>query len=294
MLVECGRAGIPVAVANARLSDRSLPRYRRLHFFWRPLLRHVSLMLAQSQEDERRWVSVGMPAARVRTVGNLKFDTAVAGKSALAALIGTHLPENAHVLVAGSTHPGEDAPLLRCFVRARTSGRVLLLAPRHPHRAEAVATQAMSMGLRVKRLSLWRHAPEPVAEGEVLVLDTVGELASLYSLAACAFVGGSLVSHGGQNPLEPAQFGLPIVMGESFENFREIVRALQKANAIFLVNETTLCERIHACLDGTAPDVQHAARHARQFYLNQAGATQRTVAELIRLIRPGATESSQP
>ncbi len=293
MLVECGRAGVPVVVANARISDRSLPRYLLLRVIWKRLLRHIERILAQSDQDSSRWIRIGMPADRVRSLGNLKFDTAAASGSALAALLRLSLPDNPRLLVAGSTHPGEEPVLLRCFINTRIPGRVLLLAPRQPHRAEAVTTQTMSMGLRVQRLSVWRENPEPIAEGDVLVLDSVGELASLYSLAACAYVGGSMVPHGGQNPLEPAQFGLPILIGESFENFREIVHALQDADAIFIVNTVTLCDRLRTCLDGSAPEVRRAAENARYFFRDQAGATQRTVAELMAVLRSGTQKADR-
>ena len=294
MLVECERAGIPVAVVNARVSDRSLPRYLALRPLWRPLLRRVRLILAQTEADAGRWMRIGMPFERVRTTGNLKFDSAVPANSRLAFTLRTFLPPGARVLVAGSTHSGEESQLLRCFANTRTPGRVLLLAPRQPHRGDGVATQAMSMGFRAKRLSAWRRNPAPIAEGDVLVLDTIGDLGALYSLASCAFVGGSLVPQGGHNPLEPAQFGLPIFMGESFENFRDMVGALQRAEAIFIVHSANLCERLRAGLEGTAPWVTEAAARARDFYLSQAGATERTVAALLPLLGVAATSPIAP
>ena len=281
MLMECDRAKVPVAVVNARVSDRSLPRYLRLRALWRPLLAKVSLLLAQSGEDARRWIAIGAPAGRVRNAGNLKYDSA-ATPSALAGTIRLYLPDGAKVLAGGSTHDGEEALLLDCFqsLSASLSAPVLLLAPRHPQRCEAVAMLIAQRGLRCLRLSAWIDEPAAIPRGAVLLVDTVGQLASLYSLGSVAFVGGSLVPAGGHNPLEPAQFGLAVVVGPHFENFRVMVQAMLAAGAIQIANADSLCATLAAMLAGNSP----MGERARTFARTEQGAVARTVDALLPLL----------
>jgi 3-deoxy-D-manno-octulosonic-acid transferase len=283
MLVECGRAGIPVAVVNARVSDRSLPRYRALRVLWRPLLQRVSLLLAQSGEDASRWISIGAPADRVRSVGNLKYDVRLPNETPLTDLLRKHLPAHAKMIVCGSTHEGEEALLLNC-VRGWISDRqVMILAPRHPERVPHVEQLAADRKVPTLRLSAWRLSPALIAPDSVLLIDTVGELSALYSLAHVAFVGGSLIPHGGQNPLEPAQFGVPVVMGSSFENFRGVVAGMQAGGIITIVDEKTLGDTLEAAL---TQDVSKDQRqHSREFFASEAGATARTVAALLPLLK---------
>jgi 3-deoxy-D-manno-octulosonic-acid transferase len=172
MLVECRRAGIPVAVVNARISDRSWPRYRRLRFLWRHLLGGLSLVLAQSQLDAERLHALG--AANVHLGGNLKYDIRAAKPAAVTAALAQHLPAHAKFLVCGSTLDGEEQMLLD----AMPPESVLLLAPRHPERFEPVAQMLNARGIPWLRRSEWIIAPAPVKAGTVFLLDSIGELAS--------------------------------------------------------------------------------------------------------------------
>lgn len=285
MLVECERAGVPVAVVNARVSDRSLPRYMKLRMLWRPLLQKLSLLLAQSEEDARRWRAIGAPDERVRQVGNLKFDVRVAAETPLTELIRKHLPADAKVLVCGSTHEGEESLLLDCWLKLAVQQRVMILAPRHPERAAHVVELAKARWLPVERLSVWRMAPAGIAPGAVLVVDTVGELSSLYALAKVVFVGGSLVPHGGQNPLEAARFGVPVLMGDSYENFRGIVDGMRRAEALSILQPGELCGALGLQLESAGDSVRDKAR---SFFDAMAGATDRTVKELVALVRERA------
>lgn len=282
MLVECERGAVPVAVVNARVSDRSFPRYMALRALWRPLLRRVSLLLAQSETDVQRWTQIGAVADRVQNIGNLKYDIRTASETPLTTLVRNHLLDGAKVLVCGSTHEGEEALLLDCWKTLAVDPRIMILAPRHPQRVDVVLQLAKDRGLTAVRLSVWRLAPSPILEGTVLLVDTVGELASLYALATVAFVGGSLVSHGGQNPLEPAQFGVPVVMGHSYENFRAVVDGMKQTEALALVNDTQLCTALQFQMLTTDDST---GRNARAFYESQAGATGRAVAALIALMQ---------
>jgi 3-deoxy-D-manno-octulosonic-acid transferase len=285
MLIECERANIPVAVVNARVSDRSLPRYIALRALWKPLLRRVQLLLAQSDEDARRWRQIGAPKERIITAGNLKCDIQIPAETPLTVLIRKHLPKGTGVLVCGSTHAGEEELLLNCWrtmlAHAQPLERVMILAPRHPERTETVLALARERGLATLRLSHWRVSASPIASDTVLVVDTMGELASLYALATAAFVGGSLINHGGQNPLEPAQFGVPIMIGPSYENFREIVEGMLRADAIHIVTMEDICHAMQALMhthDGSG------ARW-RAFAASATGATARTVHALVALLQ---------
>jgi len=274
-------------VVNARISDRSLPRYRRLRALWRPLLSRIALFCAQSEEDAVRLRSIGAPPERVRVLGNLKFDVRSAtNESKLVSELRAQLPAGAKVLVCGSTMgstgESEEAALLDCLpaLAAAVPGLVCILAPRHPERFSAVAHLLEQRGVAFIRRSRWTG--QPLAG--VFLLDTVGELASIYALADVAFVGGSLVAAGGHNPLEPAQFGVPVVMGESYENFRGIVAVLREAGGIEIVSRSGLCATLTALLTNAPRAASHGAA-AQRVFLAESGATARTVAALLPLIR---------
>ncbi len=285
MLVECGRAGVPVAVVNARVSDRSFPRYMRLRRLWRPLLAQISLFLAQSDETAERLVRIGAPAERVRVTGNLKYDNRTGMVSPLVELFQQKLEARAVVVVCGSTLEGEDRMLLEAWPEALAvePKAVMVLAPRHPERFDGVAGLVAASGYGVVRASEFRERPVGVRCGSVFLLDTIGDLATMYSLAVVAFVGGSLVPMGGHNPLEAAQFAVPVVMGQSYENFREMVEMMRAAKAICLV-ET---EQLGGTIAGMLVD-REAARavgeRGRAVFEAQSGATGRTVAALMEML----------
>ncbi len=282
LLVDCEHRGVPVAVVNARVSDRSLPRYMALRALWKPLLQHVSLLLAQSEEDARRWIAIGAAKESVQCVGNLKYDVQGSAETPLTELIRRHLPGAAKVLVCGSTHEGEEAMLLDCVRGFFPGQQVMILAPRHPERIFQVEVLAAEQKVFTQRLSTWRLSPTMLATDAVLLVDTVGELSALYSLATAAFAGGSLIPHGGQNPLEPARYGVPVIMGESYENFRGVVAAMQAAGAISIVNVKNLGETLEASLFREISEQQR--QRSRALFEQHAGATQRTVAALLPLL----------
>jgi 3-deoxy-D-manno-octulosonic-acid transferase len=289
LLLQCARRHVPVAVVNARISDRSLPRYRRLRGLWRPLLEKIALFCAQSEEDAARLRTIGAPAERVRVLGNLKFDIrSAAGEAAFVVELRAQLSADAKVLVCGSTMEAEEPALLDCLpaLKAAAPGLVCILAPRHPERFSAVAQLLEQRGVAFTRRSQWAsQTAQPLAG--VLLLDTVGELASVYALADVAFVGGSLVNAGGHNPLEPAQFGVPVVMGESYENFRGIVSAMRDAGGIEIVARAALCATLTALLTD-APRASALGKTAQRVFLAQSGATARTVAALLPLLKEDA------
>ena len=281
---ECKKAGVPLAVVNARVSDRSFPRYMRLRSLWGPLLREVSLFMAQSEETAERLRKMGVPAGRVNVTGNLKYDVRPGAATAMTERVHSLLYQS-RLVVAGSTLADEETVLLEAWpgITKAAPDAALLIAPRHPDRFIEVAELVKRSGFPFFRCSEMRTDAGPIMGGMVVVLDTIGDLGSMYSLGAVAFVGGSLVQKGGHNPLEPAQFGVPVVMGESYENFREIVGAMKDAEAIQIVRP----EEVGAALSDLLTNREAAkelGERGRAVFEAQSGATARTVAGLMELI----------
>ncbi len=277
-------SGAAVAVVNARVSNRSLPRYLRFQKLLRRVMQNVQLFLAQSDEDARRLIRMGAPAERVQVSGNLKFEVKPPLRPPIAAAFDImKREENGPLLVAGSTLDGEEAMLLEMFrqVLSRYPKAVLVLAPRHPERFDAVGSLLELSGLRYQRRSQWKEAM-PIAGG-VFLLDSIGELASLYEFAEAAFVGGSLVPRGGHNVLEAAQFGTPILVGPYTENFREIIDVFRDADALRVITPQSLTATVLQLLENHD---ERAALGRRAFEVMrlQGGATGRTVSALLELL----------
>jgi 3-deoxy-D-manno-octulosonic-acid transferase len=284
MLAECRRAEIPVAVVNARISDRSWPRYRALAWVWRPLLKGLAVVLAQTELDRTRLQELG--ATNVRVAGNLKYDVRAAGSNALTEKLRQAVAPGARVLVCGSTLGGEEELLLD----ALPAGVVTILAPRHPERFSEVAEMLRRRGVMWVRRSEWMEVPRRLEPGTVFLLDSIGELASVYSLADAAFIGGSLVAAGGHNPLEAAQFGVPVVMGPSYENFRGIVEKLRERDAIRITQPSELQKALVEMLAGSPESRERGAR-GREVFESEAGATDRVAQALLELLK---NRSSSP
>ena len=229
LLHQAHRADTPVLVLNGRLSRERMARYRRLKGLYRPLLERLTAVGAQSAEDAERFSFMGVPASAIHVTGNIKYDLPAPADDGSELRGRFDLPSQRPVLVAGSTGAGEESHVLDAFVEARRqlSDLLLVLAPRHPGRADQVEGLVRARGLRVARLSL---EPTPSAAGlDVLLVDTVGELARLYRLAWVAFVGGSLVPVGGHNVLEPAALGVPVLYGTHTHHVSAPVAALEAA-----------------------------------------------------------------
>jgi 3-deoxy-D-manno-octulosonic-acid transferase len=277
-------------VVNARISDRSWPRYRRLRALWKPFLSRLSRVLAQSETDAERLKAIGCSPERVTVAGNLKFDVRAAGEAEATRLLKALAP-TLRLVVAGSTLEGEEAVLVEAWPRLLEADPqlALILAPRHPERFGAVAALLNRAGIHWVKRSDWRSQPaeagKPLLPGEIVLLDTIGELASVYSLAAVAFVGGSLIPAGGHNPLEPAQFGVPIVMGPHYANFRAITDDLRAHQALRIAAKETLAVTLINLLIDTA-SANAMGERARQIFNRQAGATGRCVDALRELLSP--------
>jgi 3-deoxy-D-manno-octulosonic-acid transferase len=291
LLNGCYRRGIPVAVVNARISDRSWPRYQMLARLWKPILGRLSRVLAQSETDADRLRALGCTAGRVVVAGNLKFDVRAAEEAEATRQLRAIAPRP-RFLVAGSTLDGEESALIAANLSLIGANPLLIkiIAPRHPERFQAVASLLDASGVRWVRRSDWKGKPVEslprLRGGEYVLLDSIGELASVYSLATIAFVGGSLVPAGGHNPLEPAQFGVPIVMGPHFVNFRAITEALIAHDAIKIANKENFTRALVDLLS-ERDKASEMGRRARQVFHQQAGATERCVEALRALLAGG-------
>lgn len=283
LLNGCFRRGIPVAVVNARISDRSWPRYQMLRTLWRPILARLNRVLAQTDTDAERLRALGCRPDAVTVAGNLKFDVRATKEAEVTRRL---RKTERRFLVAGSTLEGEEAALLEAWprLRERDPELAVILAPRHPERFGTVGGLLDRSGIGWVRRSDWKAqtsgAESPLGPSQILLLDTIGELASVYSLATIAFVGGSLVPAGGHNPLEPAQFGVPIVMGPHYANFRAITEDLIAHQAIRIAPKDELAEAL-ADLLGNRSEATAMGKRARQVFEQQAGATGRCI-EAIR------------
>jgi 3-deoxy-D-manno-octulosonic-acid transferase len=299
-LLHCAhRSGVTVAVVNARISDRSLPRYRRFRRLFARVLGDVDLLLAQSEEDARRLVAIGAPAERVHVGGNLKFEVKPQARGEFHARLADAIQhaDVGPVIVAGSTLEGEEAMVIDTFraVRERYPRSMLLLAPRHPERFDSVAALLSSSGVPYVRRSEFMDvllipnqgmsgAPVPSSlAGTIVLLDSIGELASAYEFADLGFIGGSLVPKGGHNILEPAYFEVPILVGPHTENFRDIVTIFQRAEALRVVTPQKLTPVVLE-LFADAPERERLGRNAKDVLHSQQGATRRTAEALLALL----------
>jgi len=301
MLVECGSAGVPVAVVNARVSDRSYARALRVRAVWGRMLQRVDLFLAQSEEDARRLVAMGARADAVRAIGNLKYDVRAPKASRVAELIKA-AAAGRPIVVAGSTVHAEPRDEDSYVIHAwKDSSRIemnalLVLAPRHPERFKHVYEMATEFpSLKATELLEGKRSEQaysPFTEAkdnhgvEIVVLDTLGDLAAVYSVATVAFVGGSLIPRGGHNPLEPAQFGVPVVMGTSYENFRDVVGKMIAADGIRIVQDKYELETALVELLTDREAARATGECGRRVFEEQQGATGRAVMALEGMVHP--------
>jgi 3-deoxy-D-manno-octulosonic-acid transferase len=299
-LRECSRAGVPVVFVNGRLSEKSFRGYQRalaasaglLAGFLKNVLADGSLFLMQSEADAARLKALGAPGERVLVTGNLKYDLAEAAENPLSAWLESEVAKNERrpVVVAGSVLANEETPVLRAFekVEAEFPRAFLILAPRKPEQfdnAAAIVTATGRKLLRRRDLHLNGAASAALSDpGNVLLLDSIGELASLYRLADAVFVGGSLVPGGGHNILEPAAFGKVPVFGPSMENFREMAANFQEADAAVQVRSF---EELGEAWAGMLRDPERARRmgvSARELVDRNRGATGRVLAHIDRVL----------
>ena len=282
MIVSADARGIPLILVNGRLSERSFQRWRRVPRSIAALLRRFRLCLAQSQDDARRYSTLG---AAVNITGNLKIDVPPppvdpAAFDALESNIDGRI-----VIGAASTHPGEEAMMIDIHVqlRVRTPSLLTTVAPRHPERGPEIAVAAEAAGLKAVLRS---RGQMPDGNGDLYILDTIGELGLLYRLAPIVLMGGSLVAHGGQNPIEAAKLGAAILHGPNVWNFAEIYAALDAAHGAQQVPDAgILATRIQEWLDDRTAR-EKTALAGRRTVEALGGALDRTLAALDPYLRP--------
>ncbi|HFB98865.1 MAG TPA: 3-deoxy-D-manno-octulosonic acid transferase, partial [Bryobacterales bacterium] len=288
-LRRADRLGIPVALINGRLSDRSFRGYRRLRWVLAPTFGRLALVAAQSTRDARRFGQLGIPPGRIAVTGSLKFDGAPPGRNMpeTAALAKwARLDENDVVFCAGSTQEGEEAMALAVFqkLRGRFDRLRLLLVPRHPERFERVARLLEASGIPWARRSC-----DPDGGKPVVLVDTVGELRAWWGTAAIAYVGGTMGPREGQNMIEPAACGAATCFGPRTGNFRDVVAQLRSADAAVVVKDQDELERfVRRCLEDPSYACE-LGRRARDVVERNRGAAEKTLAALGPLLPTGRT-----
>ena len=281
IIAACHDQKIPVAVVNARLSERSAKGYGRLGKLTRQMLQQVSTIAAQDQETGQRFIALGLPESKLEVTGSVKFDLDIAPKTLSA---GQSLRQrwqagmntNIQLLVAASTHEGEDQSIIDAFktILSNRPNARLLLVPRHPERFDSVFQLIEKNNLTAVRHS---QGSETTPETQVILGDTMGEMMDFYGASDMAFVGGSLVATGGHNMLEPAALGLPVLSGPHVFNFAEISDSLVKSGGMELVESSEqLAEAVLELMDNKEKSEQMGLR-AQSFVNKNKGALTKTL-----------------
>jgi 3-deoxy-D-manno-octulosonic-acid transferase len=286
------RLGIPVFLANARLSERSYPRYKRFSLLFRPLFASFTGVGAQNEEDAVRLREVGCHPEAIRVVGNLKFDAAKLDEQRTldvpTMLRQLGVPADAPILVAGSTHDGEEIILAEMAnrLRARFPKLFLVLVPRHFERCREVGQKLRALDIKF----FWRSefsAKTKKSEGEIecLLVNTTGELRFFYEHATVVFVGKSLTAVGGQNPIEPGALGKAMVFGPNMQNFADVTRSFLAQNGAVQVGSR---EALEAAIAGLLADESRRAwlgRNALKVVSQNLGALDRTVEMILAQLK---------
>ncbi len=294
-LDECRLRQIPRIVVNGRISDRSFPRSRKFVFFVRRLYGLATQFLAQSRIDAERALALGAPAGQVSVGGNLKYDLGDPSPKldeTARQLETIFALTAAPLIVAGSTSEDEERRVLEAFTQLLKADELantrLLIAPRHPERFGAVAALLEASGMKVSRRSA---AGESGKDAQIILLDSIGELAAIYRFASVVFIGGSLVMVGGHNILEAALFAKPIIVGPHMHNFRDITKEFLRREALIQLPATNATEQIQELSRSFAELLRDQARarqlgaNARQAIEDNRGATARTVQAIAELIK---------
>jgi 3-deoxy-D-manno-octulosonic-acid transferase len=276
------RGGTPVVMLNGRISEKSARGYRRISLFMKKVFRYVTFFGMQSGTDEARLLEIGAAKEKILVTGNFKFDMPVKQEipAWAAALKGP-------IIVAGSTHMGEEELIISAFKEnlSKFPGLKLILAPRHPERFKEAEEVVRAAGIPLLRRSQLGSGNSGVGEFDsvVILLDSVGELSTIYGAAHIAIIGKSFAGFGGQNPLEPAFWGKPIVCGPHMENF-PFMKDFFREGAAFEVQSTGLAKKLKELLIDTVKG-EAAGRKARELYMKNAGAVDRAMEIIRRYLR---------
>ena len=284
LLAAAKRRGLP-ATFLPRLSPRSEARFRRFRFFTAPIFRLLDALAAAEPEDTARWQSLGVEPARLRVTGNAKFDATASDGARTAEfralLQSLGIPDDAPVLLGGSTFPGEECILAETFLtlRGKFPALFLIIAPRHVERAAAILSELSPLNLRIVRRSELTGSGSQLPD--LLLLDTTGELRDWYALATVVFIGKSLTATGGQNPVEPVLAGRPVVFGPHMENFAAITARWLAADAAVQVRDAAELRTQLATLLADPARRATLAQRARAIAAEHTGATTRTAETLL-------------
>jgi len=283
LIIQSAKMNIPIFIVNGRISDDSFGRYLLIRPILKGILSSVKIFLMQSDVDRERIIALGAEAERVFTAGNIKFDKTediVISKEKKSDLrLSLKLSETDKLFVAGSTHPKEEAIIFSSYqeLKKRYNNLKLLIAPRHPERADEICGLAFQYGFDSVRVSQLSAVSSQHSASHVYILDTVGQLRGFYSIADAVFIGGSLIKKGGQNMIEPALFAKPILFGPHTYNFRDITRLfMDKEAAILVKDKTGLVKSVSDILE----DPESANRLgalAREIIDSNSGASDRMV-----------------
>jgi 3-deoxy-D-manno-octulosonic-acid transferase len=286
LLHACAARAVPVILANGRISDRTYPRYRLVRSLLRRSLSGIGLFCMQSQRDAERIESLGAPAERIRITGNAKWDMDEVDPPPNAVRRALGIPRDSPVLVAGSTAPGEEEIVVGVWqhLRDRHPDLRLVLAPRHPERFASVAEL-----LEGRRVAFARRSETPSgSDAAVLLLDTLGELRSVYHAGTVCFVGGSLTTRGGQNLMEPAAAGRPVLFGHRTENFADAAASLLQAGAGFRVEDGPSLEAAVLRLLAHPDACREAGARGKEIVRFHRGAARKTAEAIAALLNAGA------
>jgi len=287
------QSDVPVVVVNGRISDKAFARYKKLKLISKIIYRKITLILTQTEEYAKRFITIGIPEDKVIVTGSLKYDTAqitdkVDGADTLAAQLNI---TDERLWVAGATGPGEEKILLDVFknLTARQQFKDLRLAivPRKPERFDEVAQLIKDVGFEFVRYSDFKNTDDKSSDKTPVILgDTMGDLRKFYSLAAIIFVGRSLVPMGGSDMMEAAALGKPTIFGPHAFNFRQTVDALLKdEGAVMVKDEQDLLQTMQKCLTDTDL-AQKIAKNGRQVIKKNQGATQKTITQIAKFLKP--------
>jgi len=268
------RRAVPVVIVSGRLSDRSFPRYQRLRRLLAPTLRRIDAVGARTELDAARFVELGVPAERVSTTGDLKLELPDRVVTLATDLV--RALSEVSVFVAGSTHPGEERLACAALAASERAGLrpALVVAPRHLQRADQVEREIRASGRVVRRRS--RLGSAPLAPGEVLLLDTLGELPAVYAAAAVAFVGGSLTGVGGHNLIEPIFAGCPVIFGPHVHNVRVHAELAESSGAGTRVADVDELMRAVVEALGAPDDRRNRVARGQKALADHRGSARRT------------------
>jgi 3-deoxy-D-manno-octulosonic-acid transferase len=288
-VLEAKRQDIPIVLVNGRISDKSFPRYRMAGKLLEPILESVSDFCMQSEQDSRRIRHLGAISSRVQVTGNLKFDMQPPeiDEADLESLRNElKLPTNCKVWVSGSTRDGEEKLLVDVYQNLCKifPELFLILVPRHPERCRQVADELVKKNIAVNMRSTVSTKDKDFCPGEVMIVDTLGEMLKLYSLADLVFVGGSLVPTGGHNVLEASLVKKPVLFGPHMQNFKEIARLLRAAHGgLQVMDSDDLYRQMKILLDNPS-EAERIGDNGRHLLQENQGATERTVSIISRHI----------